>query len=109
MYKLSGSAARAALVTGLVSALGTGYAAHATDRPGAAPPPASAPHTAPHTAPHAPGGAPVRPGAAPPTLADTGADANATLLGALSVGAVVTGAAAVALSRRSSRGRYGEE
>ncbi|MEU9100410.1 hypothetical protein [Streptomyces sp. NPDC048361] len=105
MYKLSGPAARAALVTGLVSALGTGYTAHAAGHPGAAPPPASAPHAAPH----APGGAAAHPGAARPTLADTGADATASLLGALSVGAVVTGAAAVALSRRSSRGRYGEE
>ncbi|MER0446452.1 hypothetical protein ABR738_18105 [Streptomyces sp. Edi4] len=82
MDKLSGPVARAAVVAGLVATLGTGYTAHAAGHREAPP---------------------------RPTLADTGADANASLLGALSVGAVVTGAAAVALSRRAARGKYGGE
>ncbi|GGY28731.1 MULTISPECIES: hypothetical protein [Streptomyces] len=78
--RFSGPAARAALVAALVSVLGTGYAAHAVDHPAPA----------------------------PPQLAHAGADSRASLLGALSVGAVVTGTAAVALSRRVSRSRYGK-
>ncbi|MFD7166951.1 hypothetical protein [Streptomyces violascens] len=42
---------------------------------------------------------------APPHLAHTGAGTKASLLGALSAGAIVTGAAAVALTRRASRSK----
>ncbi|MCX5381779.1 hypothetical protein [Streptomyces sp. NBC_00083] len=101
MDKFSGPAARAALVAGLVSALSTGYAAHAADHPVLGHPVAG--HTATG---HAIAARP--PAAPPPRLADTGADAPASLLGAVSATAVVTGAAAVALSRRSSRGTDGE-
>ncbi|MGW2481115.1 hypothetical protein ACWCWQ_14990 [Streptomyces sp. NPDC001571] len=80
MYKFSGPVVRGALVAALVSVLGTGYAAHAAG----------------HRAP------------APPQLAHAGADSRASLLGALSASAVVTGTAVVALSRRASRGRYGK-
>ncbi|MFI6054800.1 hypothetical protein ACIBCO_32525 [Streptomyces violascens] len=63
MYKFTGPAARAALVAGLVSVLGTGYAAYATDHPApASPSSTSAPHSdatpdkgsSPGTAPEAP-------------------------------------------------------
>ncbi|MFG3285407.1 hypothetical protein [Streptomyces sp. NPDC048111] len=80
MYKYSGHLARAAVVTALVSLPVMGHPAHAAERPAAA----------------------------PPQLAHTGADGRASLLGALSVGAVVTGTAAVALTRRASRSRYGK-
>ncbi|RCH65426.1 hypothetical protein DT019_28600 [Streptomyces sp. SDr-06] len=62
-------------------------------------PPETAPPGTPETSPSP---------SSPPRLAETGADSNASLLGALSVGAVVTGAAALALSRRASRGKYGK-
>ncbi|MFE4855671.1 hypothetical protein [Streptomyces sp. NPDC056670] len=80
MDKFSGTVTRAALAAALLSVLGTGYAAHAAGHPAPA----------------------------PPQLAHAGADSRASLLGALSVGAVVTGTAAVALSRRASRSRYGK-
>uniref|UniRef100_A0AAU2V762 Gram-positive cocci surface proteins LPxTG domain-containing protein n=1 Tax=Streptomyces sp. NBC_00003 TaxID=2903608 RepID=A0AAU2V762_9ACTN len=58
------------------------------------------------TSPNTPGTSPSA--SAPPHLAHTGADSKASLLGALSVSAVVMGAAAVALSRRASRGKAGK-
>ncbi|WP_406508102.1 hypothetical protein [Streptomyces sp. NBC_00212] len=59
--------------------------------------------TPPEETPTAP--APSPSASAPPHLAHTGADSKASLLGALSAGAIVTGAAAVALTRRASRGK----
>ncbi|WP_438293215.1 hypothetical protein [Streptomyces sp. HUAS TT7] len=53
------------------------------------------------TTPGTPGTSP----SAPPHLAHTGAGSKASLLGALSAGAIVTGAAAVALTRRASRSK----
>ncbi|MGW2818390.1 hypothetical protein [Streptomyces sp. NPDC001415] len=81
----------------------------------AAPPSTSTPTPAPtqsestppkETSPDTPATSPSA--SAAPHLAHTGADSKASLLGALSVSALVTGAAAVALSRRASRGKAGK-